>query len=64
MRREDHPARGFLQLGFFVGGGGFVLALFQPRDSAEFVLSVCSAAMGGFIVVGSLLITRLLKPRE
>lgn len=64
MRREDHPVKGFLQLGFFVGGSGLVLALLQPRDSAEFVLSVCSAAMGGFIVAASLIITRLLKPRE
>jgi hypothetical protein len=43
---------------------GAVSALYQPRPSAEFVLSVCSAAMGVFITVGSLILVRLMRPGE
>ena len=43
--------RGFLQIAFFLGGCGLVSAWLVPRDSAEFVLSVCSAAMG-FALLG------------
>ena len=43
--------RGFLRIGMFIGVTGFLLALVEPRDSAEFVLSVCSAAMGAVLVV-------------
>ncbi|MCS6834809.1 MAG: hypothetical protein NZ750_02185 [Anaerolineae bacterium] len=46
--------RGFLQVAFFLGGCGLVSALLVPRDSAEFVLSVCSAAMG-FALLGLVL---------
>jgi site-specific recombinase len=53
--------RGFLRIGIFVGGTGLVLALFQPRDSAEFVLSVCSAALGLALVAGVFIVGRLLR---
>ncbi len=43
--------RGFLRIGVFIGVTGLLLALVEPRDSAEFVLSVCSAAMGAVLVV-------------
>ena len=43
--------RGFLRIGMFIGVTGLLLALVEPRDSAEFVLSVCSAAMGAVLVV-------------
>ncbi len=43
--------RGFLQIGLFVGLTGLGLALIEPRGSPEFVLSVCSAAMGAALVV-------------
>lgn len=64
MRNEGHPVRGFLQLGFMLVACGAVSALYQPRPSAEFVLSVCSAAMGVFITVGSLILVRLMRPGE
>lgn len=44
--------RGFLQIGFFVGGGGVLLAFIHPPDSAEFVVSVISAVIGLTLVIG------------
>ena len=51
--------RGLLSLGGFLLLGGVVLALLQPANSAERVVSVCSAAMGGALVVGLILFVRL-----
>jgi CHASE2 domain-containing sensor protein len=54
--------RGFLQVAFFLGGCGLVSALLVPRESAEFVLSVCSALMG-FALLGLILaLARWLGP--
>ncbi len=49
--QKRNALRGFLQIGIFIGGTGLVLAFIEPRDSPEFVLSVCSAAMGAALVV-------------
>lgn len=38
--------RAFLRGGVFVAGLAFVLALTVPRDSAEFIVSVCSVGIG------------------
>lgn len=43
---DKQALRGFLAIAFFVGGSGFFLAFFQPRDSAEFVVSICSGVIG------------------
>lgn len=50
--------KGFLRLGVFIGGGGALLALFQPRESPEFVLSVCSGIVGLLIVLGVVAVQR------
>lgn len=47
--------RGFLQLGFFVGGCGFLMLFIQPPQSPEFVLSLCSTAMG-FVIVAAVVV--------
>lgn len=52
---------GFLRLGFFVGGCGLLMIFFQPPGSAEFVLSVCSALMGGALILGVVVLTRLTR---
>jgi hypothetical protein len=52
--------RGFLQLGFFVGGCGFLMAFLQPPQSAEFIVSLCSGAMGLSVVLGVILFRRYL----
>jgi len=54
---------GFLRLGIFIGGCGLVLAFVQPPGSAEFVLSVCSAALGGVLVAGVVIASRIFKQR-
>lgn len=53
--------KGFLRIGIFVGGGGFVLLLLQPPGTAEYVVSACSTAMGLVLVVGALGADRLLR---
>jgi hypothetical protein len=53
--------RGFFRIGMFIGFCGLVMALVEPRHSAEFVLSVCSALMGGALILGVLIITRLMR---
>jgi hypothetical protein len=52
--------KGFLRLGLFIGVGGLALMFFQPRSSPEFVVSVCSAMMGGVLVVGVVLLSRFM----
>lgn len=51
----------FLRIGFFIGGGGLVLLMLIPSGSAEFVLSACSAGMGGVIVLGVVAVKRFFK---
>ncbi|MBN1964560.1 MAG: hypothetical protein JW910_07925 [Anaerolineae bacterium] len=53
--------QGFLRLGVMIGVCGFIMIFFQPRDSAEFVLSVCSAALGGLLVVLAVIVMRRLR---
>jgi hypothetical protein len=59
MKTTHEYLRGFLQIGIFVGGCGFLLALFQPRNSPEFVVSLCSGAIGLVLVAGVVLVSRL-----
>ncbi len=54
--------KGYLRLGFFVGGCGFMLVFIQPPNSAEWVLSVCSALMGGALILGVVIVTRIRRP--
>ena len=56
---KQDALRGFLRIGMFIGVTGLILALIEPRDSAEFVLSVCSAAMGAVLVVAVSVMIRL-----
>lgn len=59
MNRE--LLRGFLQIGVFVGGGGFLLAFFTPRDSAEYVVSVCSGVIGTLLILAVVGLSRLMR---
>lgn len=38
--------RGFFRSGVFIAGVALLLVLASPRESAEFVISVCSLAIG------------------
>lgn len=53
----DKSLRGFLAIGFFVGGTGFLMVLVQPRDSAEYIASICSGIIG-FTLIALVLIAR------
>lgn len=50
--------RGFLRLGAFIGGCGMLMLFVQPPNSPEWVLSFCSALLGGGLIVGVVLLTR------
>jgi hypothetical protein len=54
--------KGFLRIGIFIGVTGFVLALMQPRDSDEFVVSVCSGMIGLIIITGVIIVLRVMGP--
>lgn len=51
--------RGFFRIGMFIGLCGFLMIFVQPRGSPEFVLSICSALIGGVLMLGVVLVTRL-----
>ena len=56
---ERDALQGFFRIGMFIGGCGFVMIFMQPRDSAEFVVSVCSTLIGLTIMVGVALLVRV-----
>lgn len=53
--------KGFARIGVFVGGGGLLLMLVEPRNSPEWIVSLCSTLMGGAIILGVVVINRLIK---
>jgi len=59
MNTNREALRGFFGIGAFIGGCGLLLALVEPRHSPEFVLSVCSAGIGGALMLGVAIVVRL-----
>ena len=55
--------RGGFRIGFTIVAVALVTLPFQPRDSAEFVVTVLAALVGGGFVVGVLLLTRAANSR-
>jgi hypothetical protein len=53
--------KGFVRIGFFVGGGGLILLLLEPRNSPEWVISLCSVMIGAALIIVALIVSRLLK---
>jgi hypothetical protein len=53
--------KGFLRIGFFVGGCGFIMIFMQTPGTAEFVLSVCSALIGFTLVAGVIVLYRIMN---
>jgi len=53
--------KGFVRIGFFVGGGGLVLLFLEPRSSPEWVVSLCSTLLGGVLIIGAVIAVRFLK---
>jgi hypothetical protein len=51
--------RAFFRIGVFIGVCGLLLALVEPRHSPEFVLSLCSAMIGGALMLGVAIVVRL-----
>lgn len=62
MDNEGRKAlQAFFHIGTFIGVTGLALALLQPTDSPEFVVSICSAVMGGLLMVGVAIVVRVLR---
>ena len=57
----NEALKGFFRIGMFVGVCGLIMIFLQPPGSAEFVLSVCSALLGGAILLAVILTTRILR---
>lgn len=53
--------KGFARIGIFVGGGGLVLLFIEPRNSPEFVVSLCSALVGGVLLAGVVILGRWMQ---
>lgn len=50
-----------LAMGIFVGAGGLLLAFFQPQDSPEFIVSLCSAGLGLVMIALAVFLNRLFR---
>lgn len=61
MNAKQEVLRGFLRIGVFIGVCGLLLAFIEPRHSPEFVLSVCSALIGGVLMLGVAIILRVTR---
>lgn len=55
--------RGGFRIGFTILVIALVTLPFQPRDSAEFVVTVLAALVGGAFVLGIFLLARTANPR-
>lgn len=51
----------FVRIGIFVGGGGLILLLIEPRQSPEWIVSLCSAVVGAALILGALVVGRVMK---
>ncbi len=58
---DKEVLKGFARIGIFIGGGGLVLLLVEPRSSPEFVVSLCSTILGGLLLLGVVLINRFMS---
>ena len=50
--------KGFARIGFFVGGGGLILLFLEPRDSPQWIVSLCSAFIGGVLILSVIAFTK------
>ena len=53
--------KGFIRIGIFIGGGGLILLLLEPRDSPQWVLSLCSALLGGLLTLLAMIALRVFR---
>ena len=53
--------KGFARIGFFIGCSGLVLLFLEPRNSPEFVVSLCSSIVGGVLLLGVVLLGRWMR---
>ena len=58
---DPEVLKGLARIGIFVGGSGLVLLFLEPRNSPEYIVSLCSALLGGFLLLGVVIINRWLR---
>lgn len=56
-----NASQSLLAMGIFVGLGGLLLAYFQPQDSPEFIVSLCSAGIGLALIGLAVFLNRLFR---
>lgn len=58
---DPRSLHAFLRFGVFIGLCGLGLAVLQPRNSAEYVVSMCSAMIGGTMILLAVVAIRLTR---
>ncbi len=58
----DQLLRSGLRIGILVLGLALLMLPFQPRDSAEFVVTVLAALVGGAFVLGVVILAKAANP--
>ncbi len=58
---DKEVLKGFLRIAILVGGGGLALLFLEPRNSPEWVVSACSALIGGALLLGVILVLWRMK---
>ena len=53
--------KGYARIGIFIGGSGLILLFLEPRNSPEFVVSLCSSIVGGVLLLGVMLLGRWMR---
>ncbi|HRE48887.1 MAG TPA: hypothetical protein PLD47_14265 [Aggregatilineales bacterium] len=53
--------KGYLAIGVLVGGGGIVLMFMNRPGTAPFIVSLCSAIIGGVLIITVILVARWMK---
>jgi hypothetical protein len=49
----------FFRFGLLIGLGGLLLVLLQPRDTAEYYISICTAMIGGVMIAMVVILARI-----
>ncbi len=53
--------KGFARIGIFIGGSGLVLLFLERPNSPEYIVSLCSALLGGLLLLGVVVTNRWMK---
>ncbi len=58
---QQNLYRGLLPIGMFISVCSIIMLFVQPPNSAEYVISFCSAIIGGLLIIAVLMVGQLLN---